>query len=65
MQFSSATYSITEAGGNAVLTVNLIPNGDASKATSVNYAATPITAFSGFNFLSGHRHSHLCAGGDT
>ncbi len=50
VQFSSATYSITEAGGNAVLTVNLIPNGDASKATSVNYAATPITAFSGFDF---------------
>lgn len=50
VQFSSATYSITEAGGNVALTVNLIPNGDASKATSVNYSATPITAFSGFDF---------------
>ncbi|MBA3961034.1 MAG: hypothetical protein H0X40_03925 [Chthoniobacterales bacterium] len=50
VQFSSATYSVVEGNGNAILTVNLQPNGDASKATSVNYAASPITAFAGFDF---------------
>ena len=30
--------------------MNLIPNGDASRASSVDYAATGITAFGGFDF---------------
>lgn len=50
LQFSSSTYSVSEANGFATLTVNLIPNGDASKATSVDFSATPITAFAGFDF---------------
>ncbi len=50
VQFSSVTYSVVENAGNAVLTVNLIPNGDASRATSVNFAATPISAYAGFDF---------------
>ena len=50
VQFSSATYSVLESAGNAVLTVKLIPNGDASRASSVTYTATPITAFAGFDF---------------
>ena len=50
VQFSSATYSVLESAGNAVLTVKLIPTGDASRASSVNYMATPITAFAGFDF---------------
>jgi hypothetical protein len=50
VQFSSSTYSVIESAGNAVLTVNLIPNGDPSKASTVDFAATPITAFAGFDF---------------
>ena len=50
IQFSSANFSVVENGGNAVLTVNLIPNGDASRASSVDYAATGITALAGFDF---------------
>ncbi|MDQ6622659.1 MAG: hypothetical protein M3Y86_04135 [Verrucomicrobiota bacterium] len=50
VQFAAATYTVAEAGGNAILTVKLTPNGDASKASSVNYAATPISAFAGFDF---------------
>ena len=50
IQFSSANFSVSESGGNAVLTLNLTPNGDASRASSVNYAATGITAFGGFDF---------------
>ncbi len=50
IQFSSATYSVVENAGNAVLTVNLIPNGDASRASSINFTATPISAYAGFDF---------------
>ncbi|MGI8819956.1 MAG: Calx-beta domain-containing protein [Chthoniobacterales bacterium] len=50
VQLSSATYSVVENAGNAVLTVNLIQNGDASRPSSVNYAATPISAYAGFDF---------------
>ena len=50
VEFVSPTYSVAESGGNAVLTVRLTPNGDASRASSVNYSATQITAFGGFDF---------------
>ena len=50
MQFSSANFSVVEGAGNAVLTVSLTPNGDASRASFVDYAATGITAFAGFDF---------------
>lgn len=50
VQFVSAAYSVSEGAGNAVLTVRLIPNGDPSRATSVDYAASPISAFAGFDF---------------
>ncbi len=50
VQFSSATYSALESTGNAILTVTLLQNGDASRASSVNYAASPISAYAGFDF---------------
>ncbi len=50
VQFSAATYSVSEAGGFANVTVNLVPSGDPTKTTVVDFAATSITAFAGFDF---------------
>ena len=50
IQLSNPTYSVVESNGNAILTVNLVPNGDASRASSIDFSATPITAFGGFDF---------------
>lgn len=50
LQLSSANYSVSEAGPYAIITVNLTPNGDPSKTSLVDFAATPITAFAGFDF---------------
>ena len=50
VQFSSTNYSVGEAGGFASVTVNLIPSGDPSKSSVVDFSASSITAFSGFDF---------------
>lgn len=50
VRFSSSTYSVAENSGSAVLTVQLVPSGDASRPSTVDFAATPITAFAGFDF---------------
>jgi hypothetical protein len=50
VQFTSPTYTASKASGSALITVALTPNGDASRASTVNYAATGITAFPGFHF---------------
>ena len=50
LQFSSANFTVSEAGPYTAITVNLIPNGDPSQNSLVDFAATPITAFAGFDF---------------
>jgi hypothetical protein len=52
VEFSSPTYSVGEAdpAGQASVTVKLIPSGDASRPTTVDYVATAITAYAGFDF---------------
>jgi len=50
VQFSAANYSVSEAGPFAMVTVNLIPSGDPTKTSVVDFAATSITAFAGFDF---------------
>ena len=50
VQFSSTNYSVGEAGGFANVTVNLIPSGDPSKTSVIDFSASSITAFAGFAF---------------
>ena len=50
IQFSSANYTVSEAGPYAAITVNLIPNGDPSESSLIDFTATPITAYAGFDF---------------
>jgi hypothetical protein len=50
VQFSAPTYSVSEAGPYATVTVNLIPSGDPTKTSIVDFSATSITAFAGFDF---------------
>lgn len=49
-QFSAANYTVSEAGPFAMVTVNLIPSGDPTKTSIVDFSATSITAFAGFDF---------------
>lgn len=51
VQFSAANYTVSEGGSYATITVKLIPNGDPSQSTLVDFAATPITAYGGYDFL--------------
>lgn len=50
VQFSSATYSVGEAGGAASITVTRA--GDASGATSINYATSNGTATAGTDYTA-------------
>ncbi len=50
VQFSNANFSVSEEGPAAVITVKLTPNGDPSRPSIVDFSATPITAFGGFDF---------------
>ncbi|MGZ5004343.1 MAG: Calx-beta domain-containing protein, partial [Chthoniobacterales bacterium] len=50
VQFVSPGYTVAESAGNAVLTIRVTQNGDPSRASTVDYVATPITAFAGFDF---------------
>ncbi len=50
VQLSGANYSVSEGGLFAMVTVNLIPSGDPSKTSIVDFSATSVTAFSGFDF---------------
>ena len=50
VQFSNSNYSVVEGGGGAEVTVTLTPSGDTSTATTVDYAATGISAFPSADF---------------
>lgn len=68
VQFSNSTYSVVETGGSsgtrADITVTLNPSGDTSTATTVDYAATGISAFPSADF-SPVRGTLVFAPGDT
>lgn len=59
-KFSSANYTVSEDGGHvhdgqlhntfAAIKVNLIPSGNPSQTSVVDFSATSITAFAGFDF---------------
>jgi hypothetical protein len=51
VQFGAPNYSVGESAGGATVTVKLTQSGDALRPTSVDFAATSITAYGGFDFI--------------
>ena len=47
---SAANFTVSEAGPFAMITMNLVPSGDPTKTSIVDFSATSITAFAGFDF---------------